>query len=79
MGVDLKVGGEGMKGFYDKIVPDAANKLGKPWGAKVGETKIVTETTPKKTYVGPSYTYEQLKKIADDSKGTMIEGAGKTG
>jgi hypothetical protein len=39
-GVDLKVGGKGMKGFYDKIIPDAANKLGKPWGAKVGETKI---------------------------------------
>ena len=39
-GVDLKVGGEGMKGFYDKIIPDAANKLGKQWGAKVGETKI---------------------------------------
>ena len=41
-GVDLKVGGEGMKGFYDKIIPDAANKLGKQWGAKVGETKINT-------------------------------------
>jgi hypothetical protein len=39
-GVDLKVGGEGMKGFYDKIVPDLANKLGKQFGAKVGETKI---------------------------------------
>ena len=39
-GVDLKVGGEGMKGFYDKIIPDAANKLGKQWGAKVGETQI---------------------------------------
>ena len=26
--VDLKVGGSGMKGFYDKIIPDAANKLG---------------------------------------------------
>ena len=36
--VDLKVGGSGMKGFYDKIIPDAANKLGKQWGAKVGET-----------------------------------------
>ena len=76
-GLDLKVGGEGMRGFYDKIIPDAANKLGKQWGAKVGETKVVTETTPKKTYVGPSYTYEQLKKIADGSKGTMIEGAAK--
>jgi hypothetical protein len=41
-GVDLKVGGEGMKGFYDKIVPDLANKIGKPFGAKVGETKIDT-------------------------------------
>ena len=37
---DLKVGGEGMKGFYDKIVPEMANKLGKPFGARVGETFI---------------------------------------
>lgn len=34
-GQDLKVGGEGMKGFYDKIVPDYLNKLGKPHGAQV--------------------------------------------
>ena len=39
-GVDLKVGGEGMKGFYDKIVPEVANKLGKQFGAKVGETTL---------------------------------------
>ena len=44
---DLKVGGEGMKGFYDKIVPDIANKLGKPFGAKVGDTTI--EATPKRS------------------------------
>lgn len=37
---DLKVGGEGMKGFYDKILVDAANKLGKKFGAKVGKTEI---------------------------------------
>jgi len=41
-GEGLEVGGSGMKGFYDKIIPDAANKLGKQWGAKVGETKINT-------------------------------------
>jgi hypothetical protein len=35
LGDDLKVGGEGMKGFYDKIIPDAMNKIGKPHGAKV--------------------------------------------
>ncbi len=39
---DLKVGGEGMKGFYDKILPDFMNKYGKKWGAKVGENTINT-------------------------------------
>jgi hypothetical protein len=41
-GLDLKVGGEGMKGFYDKILPDYMNKFGKKWGVKVGETEIST-------------------------------------
>ena len=41
-GLDLKVGGEGMKGFYDKILPDAANKIGKPFGASVASTEIDT-------------------------------------
>lgn len=44
-GVDLKVGGEGMKGFYDKILVDSANKLGKKFGAKVEETKIESGKT----------------------------------
>lgn len=39
-GLDLKVGGSGMKGFYNKILPDFANKYGKKWGAKVGETTL---------------------------------------
>lgn len=30
----------GMKGFYDKILPDTFNKLGKRFGAKVGETNF---------------------------------------
>jgi hypothetical protein len=42
-GLDLKVGGEGMKGFYDKILVDAANKLGKKFGAKVVDGKIRQE------------------------------------
>lgn len=40
-GLDLKVGGEGMNGFYDKIVPDTLNALGKRFGAKVGETRLM--------------------------------------
>jgi GGDEF domain-containing protein len=39
-GLDLKVGGEGMKGFYDKILVDFANKFGKKFGAKVGESAL---------------------------------------
>lgn len=31
-GLDLETGGEGMKGFYDKIIPDFINKYGKKWG-----------------------------------------------
>ena len=34
-GVDLKVGGEGMKAFYDKMLVDKANAIGKRFGAKV--------------------------------------------
>ena len=34
-GVDLDVGGEGMKGFYDKILPDFVNKYTKKWGMGV--------------------------------------------
>lgn len=34
-GIDLKVGGEGMKGFYDNIVPKTIEKLGKQFGVKV--------------------------------------------
>ncbi|WP_287372417.1 hypothetical protein [Prosthecochloris sp.] len=34
-GDGLKIGGEGMKAFYDKIVPSVANKIVKKYGAKV--------------------------------------------
>lgn len=46
-GLDLKVGGEGMKGFYDQILPSFLNKYSKKWGAQVGETRI--GTAPKGT------------------------------
>jgi hypothetical protein len=43
-GLDLKVGGEGMKAFYDQIVPKLAGKLGKKFGSKVEDVKVNTET-----------------------------------
>lgn len=39
-GQDLKVGGEGMRGFYDKILVDYANKFGKKFGARTEDRTI---------------------------------------
>ena len=41
-GQDLRVGGEGMRAFYDKILVNIANDLGKKFGARVEETRIDT-------------------------------------
>ena len=41
-GVDLKIGGEGMKGFYDSIIPAFLNKYAKKWGGKVERAQIET-------------------------------------
>jgi hypothetical protein len=39
-GLDLQMGGEGMKGFYDQILPKSLEKLGKKFDAKVGKTEM---------------------------------------
>lgn len=39
-GTGLKLGGEGMKAFYDRMLPNELNKYVKQWGAKVGETSV---------------------------------------
>lgn len=38
-GEDLNIGGEGMKGFYDKKVPNILNGIGKKYGVKTGVMK----------------------------------------
>ena len=50
-GESLKVGGQGMKGFYDQILPKEIGKYVKKWGAKVEEGDVKTDpneydTTP---------------------------------
>ena len=37
---DLKVSNEGMKGFYDKMLPAFMNKYGKKWGVKVSDMEF---------------------------------------
>ena len=45
-GLDLKVGGEGMRGFYDQIVPQVAQKVLKQLGGKVAQISIAVDSAP---------------------------------
>lgn len=42
-GVDLKIGGEGMKGFYDNIIPKSVEKIAKEFGVKVKKGEVVAD------------------------------------
>lgn len=44
-GQQLRIGGTGMKGFYDKILPEYARKFGKKFGAQVNDTTVKTFET----------------------------------
>jgi hypothetical protein len=49
-GLDLKIGGEGMKGFYDQILPAAVNKIVKKAGGRVGQDRLITTDMPASEY-----------------------------
>ena len=39
-GKGLNIGGDGMNGFYDRMLPSFVNKYVKKWGTKVGEVEL---------------------------------------
>lgn len=41
-GENLRIGGQGQIGFYDKILPSVANEIGKKWGARVEKVGFPT-------------------------------------
>ena len=45
-GDNLKVGGAGMRAFYDKMLPGELAKYIKKWGGQVGETRVTQNTIP---------------------------------
>jgi hypothetical protein len=49
-GLDLSVGGKGMKKYYDEIYPSYLKKLGKKYGANVGMTSVQTEPSTDKIF-----------------------------
>jgi hypothetical protein len=58
-GIDLQVGGEGMKGFYDQIITNQAKALGKKYGAKVemGGVNVTSRIHHSKSF-DVSFPYE---------------------
>jgi hypothetical protein len=42
-GAELEVGGEGMRAFYDSILPKAVNKWAKRFGGKVSEAQVAVK------------------------------------
>lgn len=46
-GKDFVVGGEGMKGFYDQIIPKSLEKMGKEFGVKVKKYSVTPEEAAK--------------------------------
>jgi hypothetical protein len=77
-GLDLRVGGEGMKGFYDKILPDYLNSLGKPYGAQVGTYDL--NGVPLHSFdINPQMRQEITSKGLPLYSVPAIEGAAATG
>jgi hypothetical protein len=67
-GLDLKVGGEGMVGFYDGIVPNILRKLAKKFGGSVAVEPIRIESN--------NTAPEQLTLTITDDLRKQVEGVG---
>ena len=63
-GDDIKVGGEGMKGFYDKKVPNILNGIGKKYGVKTELNTHPIETEPANRLQVGEMTYGDPAKFA---------------
>lgn len=65
-GDNLQVGGEGMRGFYDKMLPAFMNKYGKKWGVKVEDIDL-----PNLGRYG--YTMHSVP-VTEEMKASVMEG-----
>ena len=82
-GLDLKVGGGGMKSFYDTMVPKDVAKYVKQWGAQVEKGKLIEVGIKKSTRNsdgsynvefsdGEIGTYDSLSDATADSPATPL-------
>jgi hypothetical protein len=64
-GQDLSIGGEGMKQFYDRTLPNTLNKLVKQDGVKVGQSEILGKT-PFKTEIASASDRKEILRLRDE-------------
>ena len=77
-GVDLQVGGEGMKGFYDKILPKSLEKMGKKYGVKPVLTEMDTPDGKVQVWKFP-IPKEMSKTVQEQGQPLFQIGAGAAG
>ncbi|NBW15007.1 MAG: hypothetical protein EBR82_44100, partial [Caulobacteraceae bacterium] len=65
-GVDLKVGGEGMKAFYDQIVPAAIKKLLPKVGGGQMEAVRIADATDKGNFAAEAVEYDDGDALFND-------------
>jgi len=75
-GLDLQVGGEGMKKYYDEIYPKFLDKYGKKWNARVGETQVDTVMQRAENSMIPKMGQEPVRyiDITPEMKGAVSKG-----
>jgi hypothetical protein len=83
-GLDLDVGGEGMKGFYDKILPDFINKYGKKYGIGVKKANLPSEQMPSQEAVNDYFksinmSRQEFDKLSLDERGKILGDAAPKG
>ncbi|MBQ4377074.1 MAG: strawberry notch C-terminal domain-containing protein, partial [Bacteroidales bacterium] len=64
-GDGLRIGGEGMKGFYDQILPRFMDKYGKKWGVKTGEVELPDVEEAGRTMWSVDVTPEMHKSVME--------------
>ena len=62
-GDNLSLGGDGMKSFYDQMLPKEVGKFIKKFGAKVEQSQIATNKKPEQRYEGPDRTIEDVETV----------------
>lgn len=66
-GDGLRIGGEGMKGFYDKMLPTFVNKYGKKWGVSVSDIELPL------VEAGENYNFHSVP-VNEAMKASVMEG-----